>query len=164
MTDTPLAAEPAAHDPYAALRIPAFRWFITSMLAMTLAAEMQSVVVGWQVYHLTRDPLSLGLIGLAEALPYIAAALWAGHFADQGNRRRIALAALAILVACSAALLALTASGFVARGHRGLLAIYAVIVVSGLARSFLQPARQGMNAEIVPRLLYPNAVTWRSGV
>src|SRR5690349_15234136 len=102
------------------------------MITMTLAAEMQSVVVGWQVYDLTKDPLSLGLIGLAEALPYIAVALWAGHFADRGDRRRIALVALTVLVGCSAALLALTLSGAV-HGRGGLLAIYAVIVVSGLA-------------------------------
>jgi MFS family permease len=164
VTDTPLPTNAVPHDPYAALRIPAFRWFITSTLTMTLAAQIQSVVVGWQVYDLTKDPLSLGLIGLAEALPYIAAALWAGHVADQGNRRRISLVALTILVGCSATLLALTVTGAHAGGSAGLLAIYAVIVVSGLARSFLQPARQGMNAEIVPRPLYPNAVTWRSGV
>jgi MFS family permease len=165
VTDTPPPSALAVpHDPYAALRIPAFRWFITSTLTMTLAAQIQSVVVGWQVYDLTKDPLSLGLIGLAEALPYIAAALWAGHVADQGNRRRISLVALTVLVGCSATLLALTVTGAHAGGRGGLLAIYGVIVISGLARSFLQPARQGMNAEIVPRALYPNAVTWRSGV
>jgi MFS family permease len=164
VTDSAAAAPPVAHDPYAALRIPAFRLFVSSMLTMTLAAQIQSVVVGWQVYDLTKDPLSLGLMGLAEALPYISMALWAGHVADRGNRRRIALTALTVLVGCSAALLTLTATGAARRGHGGLLAIYAVIVVSGLARSFLQPARQGMNAEIVPRDLLPNAVTWRTSI
>ena len=164
MTDTPIDTSPIPHDPYAALRIPAFRWSIASVLTMTVAAQVQAVVVGWQVYDLTRDPLSLGIIGLAEALPYIMFALWAGHVADQGNRRRIALVALAVLVACSAALLALTATGAVTRGRGGLLAVYGVIIISGIARSFLQPARQGMNAEIVPRALYPNAVTWRSSI
>jgi MFS family permease len=154
----------AAHDPYAALRIPMFRWFLASMLTMTLGAQIQAVVVGWQVYELTRDPLSLGLVGLAEALPYISMALWAGHVADRGNRRRIALAALVVLVACSAALLALTVTGAAARGRLGLAAIYLVIIVSGVARSFLQPARQGIGAELVPRPMYPNAVTWRTSM
>lgn len=154
----------APHDPYAALRIAPFRWFIGSLTCMTISAQIQAVVVGWQVYELTKDPLSLGLVGLAEALPYIACALWAGHVADQGNRRRIALLALTVLVASSTALLALTWTGAAARGRAGLLAIYGIIIVSGLARSFLQPARQGIGAEIVPRPLYPNAVTWRTSL
>jgi MFS family permease len=159
---TPPAARAAVHDPYVALRIPGFRWFVASLLTMTLSAQIQAVVVGWQVYAITKDPLSLGLVGLAEALPYISAALWAGHVADRGNRRRIALTGLAVLVACSAALLALTVSGAAERGRGGLLAVYGIIVLSGLARSFLQPARQGLGAEIVPRALYPNMVTWRT--
>ena len=132
------------------------------MLTMTLGAQIQAVVVGWQVYALTKDPLSLGLVGLAEALPYISMALWAGHVADRGNRRGIALVALAVLVCCSAALLALTVTGAAASGRLGLAAIYGVIVLSGIARSFLQPARQGVGAELVPRAIYPNAVTWRT--
>lgn len=158
------AAANARHDPYAALRIPAFRWFLASMLTMTLGAQIQAVVVGWQVYALTKDPLSLGLVGLAEALPYISMALWAGHVADRGNRRRIAIAALVVLVACSAALLALTMTDAASRGRGGLAAIYLVIIVSGVARSFLQPARQGIGAELVPRPMYPNAVTWRTSM
>lgn len=165
MPESPPNATPAApHDPYAALRLPPFRWFVSSMLTMTLGAQIQAVVVGWQVYDITKDPLSLGLMGLAEALPYISMALWAGNVADRGSRRRIALVALTVLVACSAALLVLTATGAATRGRGGLLAIYLVIVVSGLARSFLQPARQGMNAEIVPRAMLPNAVTWRTSI
>ena len=71
------------HDPYASLRIPNFRWFIISLLTMNVATQLQAVVVSWQVYALTRDPLSLGLIGLAEALPFIGFALPAGHLADR---------------------------------------------------------------------------------
>jgi hypothetical protein len=65
------------HDPYAALRYPSFRLFILSLLAMTLGTQTQAVVAGWQMYALTRDPLALGLIGLAEALPYVGLALFA---------------------------------------------------------------------------------------
>jgi len=53
------------HDPYASLRIPSYRWYILSAFAMTLASQVQGVVVSWQIYDVTRDPLSLGLIGLA---------------------------------------------------------------------------------------------------
>ena len=132
---------------------------------MTLAAQIQGVVVAWQIYDITHDPLSLGLIGLAEALPYIGIALFAGHVADRQDRRAIALTSLAVLVCCSAALLLLNLGvrwheG--PRSHRGLWPFYAVIFLSGIARSFLQPARQALGAELVPRQLYPNAVAWRS--
>ena len=71
------------HDSYAALRIPGFRRFIASLLAQTLGSQMQAVVVGWQVYALTHDPLALGLVGLAEALPFLSTVLFAGHAADR---------------------------------------------------------------------------------
>jgi len=153
------------HDPYASLRIPSYRWYILSAFAMTLASQVQGVVVSWQIYDVTRDPLSLGLIGLAEALPYIGVALFAGHIADKLNRRTISIASLVVLVFCSVALLALSLmaswhGGF--HGTRGVWPFYAVIFLSGIARSFLQPARQALSAEIVPRALYPNAVAWRS--
>src|SRR5262245_27649414 len=96
---------PLAHDPYAALRIPAFRLFTFGLLALTFAAQVQGVVVAWQIYAITHDPLSLGLIGLAEALPFIAVALPAGHVADRTDRRLLTIAATALLVACSVALL-----------------------------------------------------------
>ena len=76
-------AELTRHDPYASLRIPNFRRFILSLLTMNVATQLQAVVVSWQVYALTHDPLSLGLIGLAEALPFIGFALPAGHLADR---------------------------------------------------------------------------------
>ena len=77
------------HDSYAALRIRSFRQLILSVLGETLGSQIQTVVVGWQVYSYTRDPLSLGLIGLAEALPFISCALLAGHVADRDDRRRV---------------------------------------------------------------------------
>src|SRR3954470_9858565 len=94
-----------AHDPYASLRRPAFRWFIVSLMTMTIAAQIQVIVVSWQIYDITRDPLSLGLIGLSEALPFIAAALFAGHIADSWNRKRISVVSLFVLVLCAAVLL-----------------------------------------------------------
>ena len=101
------------------------------------------------------QPLALGIVGLAEALPAISMSLFAGHVADSHDRRRIALWALSLLVLCSVGLwwlahpapigdVALTAPARVR-------AIYAVIVLSGLARAFLQPARQALSAELVRR-------------
>jgi MFS family permease len=148
------------HDPYAALRLPNFRRYIAGALALTLSTQVQGVIVAWQIYDVTKDPLSLGLIGLAEALPFVGVALVAGHVADRVDRRRLALASTVVLLACSLALLGLaywppSPRAFVA-------AVYGVIFVSGVARSFLQPARVALSSELVPRAILPNAVTWRS--
>jgi len=121
---------------------------------------MQAVVVGWQVYALTHDPLALGLVGLAEALPFLSTVLFAGHAADRLDRRRMALVATAILLACALALLGLTLGAGADRHRVG--AIYAVIFVSGLARSYLIPARTALANDLVPREVLLNAVTWRS--
>jgi MFS family permease len=153
------AVEP--HDAYAALRHREFRWFIVSLFTMVVGSQLQAVVVGWQVYRLTHDPLSLGLIGLAEALPFIGVALPAGYLADRRNRRAISVASLLVLACCSAALVTFSATpGFLARVGVG--PVYATIFVSGIARGILQPARQALGAEIIPRSVYQNAIAWRS--
>jgi len=150
-----------AHDPYAALRVRNYRWFIVSLLTMTVSSQIQAVVVAWQIYDITHDPLSLGLMGLAEALPFIGVALYAGHVADRLNRHLVSLASLAVLLGCSISLLVFNLiPGFLPR--HGALPFYAVIFVSGVARSFLQPARNALGAQIVDRSLFANAVAWRS--
>jgi MFS family permease len=149
------------HDPYAALRVLNFRWFIFSLLAMTMATQIRAVVVAWQIYELTRDPLALGLIGLTEAVPFIGFALVSGHVADRSNRLRVSLAALVVLLLCSLLLLGFTLEPQFLTKDR-VWPIYLVIFCSGIARSFLQPARAALGAELVPRELYPNAITWRS--
>jgi MFS family permease len=154
---------PERHDPYISLRNPNFLWYVASLVGLTLGTQIQATVVAWQVYALTKDPLSLGLVGLAEALPFIGAALYAGHIADRHNRKVLSMVALAVQVCCAIALLVLTANS-----ARLLAAtvwpIYAVVCVSGLARSFFQPARTALGADIVPRETYANAVTWRSSL
>lgn len=128
---------------------------------MTIASQIQGVVVAWQIYDITHDPLSLGLMGLAEALPFIGASLYAGHIADLLDRRMVALLALAVLLGCSVTLLVFNLIPGFLHAH-GAWPFYAVIFASGLARSFLQPARNALGAEIVERPLYANAVAWRS--
>jgi MFS family permease len=157
---TSSAAAPR-HDAYAALRHRDFRWYILSLFAMTLASQLQAVVVGWQVYAITHDPLSLGLMGLSEALPFIAVALPAGYVADRWNRRTISVWSLGVLALCALGLVAFSATpGLLQRV--GVMPIYGIIFLSGIARSLLQPARQAFGAEIIPRSMYENAITWRS--
>jgi MFS family permease len=156
------------HDPYAPLRIAGFRWFVTSILTMAMGAQIQGVVVAWQMYALTHDPLALGMVGLAEAAPFIGLSLYAGHIADARDRRRVALLALWVLLACAAALAIV--SHRLLRGEPGSpdawvrWVIYGVIIVCGAARSFLLPARNALGAELIPRALYPSAVAWRTGI
>jgi len=150
-----------SHDPYASLRVPNYRWFIVSLLTMTVSSQIQGVVVAWQIYDITHDPLSLGLMGLAEALPFIGVALYAGHVADLFDRHLVSLASLGVLLCCSLTLLAFNLIPGFLRAH-GAVPFYAVIFVSGIARSFLQPARNALGAELVERPLYANAVAWRS--
>lgn len=151
------------HDPYVSLRNANFRWFVASTVAFTLGAMIQAVVVAWQVYAITNDPLALGLVGLSEALPFIGAALYAGHIADRHNRKRLALVSMGMQALCALALLLLTLSPGLLHAGR-IWPIYAVMLVSGLARSFLTPARTALGAEIVPRETYANAVAWRSSL
>ncbi len=163
------------HDPYGALRVPAFRWFVISLMAMTLGVQMQGIAVAWQLYAATNDPLALGLAGLAEVLPFLAMSLPSGQWADRHDRRTLALIGIGVLVLCAALFLAMTVGLRIAAadgGARGIgstawsspLAIYAVLAVSGVARAILQPARQALGTMIVPASLYANAATWRSSI
>jgi MFS family permease len=166
MSQVPAASSPAPHDPYAPLRLPGFRWFVVSVLTMAMGAQIQGVVVAWQMYALTRDPLALGMVGLAEALPFVSLALPAGHVADIHNRRRIALTALVALFGCALALAGLSAFATRSLEHvRSVrFGVYAIIVACGVARSFLLPARNALASEVVPRPLYASSVAWRTGI
>ncbi len=162
------------HDPYGALRVPAFRWFVISLMAMTVGVQIQGIAVAWQLYAATNDPLALGLAGLAEVLPFLALSLPAGHWADRHDRKRLALLGIVVLVLCAALFLAMTfalhrTGGASARvigstAWSSPMAIYAVLAVSGVSRAILQPARQALGTMIVPASLYANAATWRSSI
>ena len=94
-------------DPYQALRFPDFRWLLAGSTGLFMAAQIQTSVMGYQVYRITQDPFSLGLIGLSEAVPFLGLSLIGGHVADRLDRRRVSLAAMAILFAGALLLLAL---------------------------------------------------------
>lgn len=141
-----------------------FRLFILARLFVTLAVMIQAVVVGWQVYEITHDPLSLGLIGLAEAIPAITVSLYAGHLADVVERKKIILLCVITLVLCSIALLYFTTNIGAFILNNGASPIYIVIFVSGIARGFLSPANFSFMPQLVNRDLYQNAITWNSTI
>lgn len=149
------------HDPWAALRHADYRRFLTTHFATTLGVQIQDVIVAWQMYLDTRDPLSLGLVGLAEAVPNIAMSLLGGHVADRMDRRKLAMIATWVLLGCALVLAGLAGL----RGddvHYRIIGSYVVVAISGVARAFLQPARTALAASMVPRELQANAITWRS--
>ena len=131
---------------------------------MTIAAQMQGIIVGWQVYELTHDPLSLGLIGLAEALPFISIALYSGHIADRFNRKKIILWFDLLFLFASGLLLLITYYKTGIIGKYGILPIYFCVAISGIARAFLYPATIALMAQLVPRSLYTNSSTWSSTI
>ncbi|TGD78268.1 MFS transporter [Hymenobacter wooponensis] len=154
------------HDPYAALRIPDFRRLISARILLTVATRIQGLVVSWQIFKLTNDPLALGLIGLTEAIPSIAVSLYAGHVADSVRRKNIIVVTVAALVLCAAALSFFASPvglPLLTKGALFTLPLYSVIFVSGIARGFLGPALFSFMPQLLPsRDKLANAITWNS--
>ena len=152
------------NDAYAVWHIGSFRRFITGRFFLTFAIQMQSVIVGWQVYDLTHDPFSLGLIGLSEAIPFLIVALFAGHVADLFNRKVIIAVTSTVYVLSAIVLLYMSYSMDSWFQSAGVLPLYITIAVTGLSRAFFYPAQSAYMAQIVPRNLYANSSTWNSTV
>ncbi|MCB2409509.1 MFS transporter [Hymenobacter lucidus] len=154
------------HDPYAALRIPDFRRLISARVCFTVATRVQGLVVAWQIFRLTNDPLALGFIGLAEALPSIGVSLYAGHVADSVKRKNIIMVTVTVLLLCAVALWGLASpSGLplLAKDSFYTLPLYIVIFISGIARGFLGPALFSFMPQLLPnRERLANAITWNS--
>ncbi|OYU95027.1 MAG: MFS transporter [Bacteroidetes bacterium B1(2017)] len=144
------------------LKIPSFRFFLATRLFLTLALQMQAVIIGWQIYKLTNDPFSLGLVGLAEAIPAISIALYAGHMADIHNRKTILLISLLAMIVSSCGLF--FAFGGPLVGKIQLYAIYSFICLSGFARGFYAPASFATISQLVPRNLLTYAGTLNSTI
>lgn len=149
----------ANNDSRAAFRYPAFTIFQTARCLVVLALEMQAVAVGWQVYEITHRPLDLGLVGLAQFLPGIVLFLPAGHVADIFDRRKVLILCEAGFGICFFLLLLLTWNHlqFVA-------AIYVVLVLLGVVRSFNGPASRAILPHLVPEEHFQNSVAWASGI
>ncbi len=144
------------------LRNRNFRVLALTRMLVTMALQAQAVIIGWQVYSITKDTLILGLTGLTEAIPAIACALFAGYFVDISQPRhvyRLCVGALMI----NTLLLLLIGGGYVAvQAPHILMMLFLGIFVSGLARAFLMPASFSLLSQIVPRNAMPSASAWMS--
>jgi MFS family permease len=143
----------------AAFQYPSFVLFQTARFCIVLATEMQSVAVGWQVYEITRRPLDLGLVGLAQFLPGVLLFLVSGHVADRYDRRKLIVICYVGFALCCGLLL-LTA----VRDVRSVVYIFAVLVLLGVVRSFTGPVSRALLPQLVPEEHFPSAVAWASTI
>jgi MFS family permease len=151
-------------DPYAALRYPEFRRLIAATFLITAAILVQEVVLGYEVYLITRDPLALGLVGLVEAVPFIGLALFGGHLADRRERLVLMRWSLGTIMLGSVVLAAIMHPQVREQltETTQLVAIYGTVFLLGLARGIYSPAASSLKAFLVPRELYPNSSAWIS--
>jgi len=154
----------AINDPYAALRIKEFNIFLLVRFALVFGWSMQFVVIEWQVYTLTKDPLSLGIIGLCEFLPAFFLAPFAGHIVDKKEKRNLFTLCIALFSLISFGLFWLTSDTIETNWNTNsiLIGIYALVFFGGLLRAFFGPTIFSLIALLVPKKIYPNAATWSS--
>ncbi len=149
----------SAKDTFKSLSVKEFRYFISSRFFVTLGMEMQAIIVGWQVYSLTHDALSLGFIGLAEAIPSIITAIFAGHIVDKSERKKILSITFTLMMLCSFLLYVISLDLNQKIETYKLISIYSVIFISGIARGFYMPAAFALLGQMIPKESYSNAIS-----
>ena len=156
--------EKTKHDPFAALRIKEFLFFLNTRFFLTLAIQMQSVIVSLQIYKITHDELSLGMIGLSEAIPFIAVSFFSGHVSDTISRKLIIIVSVSLLIISTSTLLYFSLDTSTVISNYGTLPIYLVFGFIGIVRGFISAAFPAFMSQIVPREHYANSSTWNSSV
>lgn len=147
------------------LRHPEFRLYIFSRFFFILVLNMQATLISWKVYEITKDPFSIGLIGLIEFVPAVIIAFFAGHIIDLSDKRKMMLAAMAANVVLTLTLTGIT-SNFSLQTFTSsmiLAVIYVVVFCTGILRSFSGPTSFAMVSQLIPKDELPNAITWHSG-
>ena len=152
----------ATQDAFAALRHRDFSIVTLNQFCLTLAILIQEIIVAYSLYKITKDPLTLGLIGLAEAIPFIALSLWGGYFADRFNKQTIMKICLFFAIPLPLVLWGL----FHAYGLKHIelstlsWGVYAVIFGLGTIRGFYNPSATSLKPFLIPREIYANGATW----
>lgn len=158
-------SEAVKTDPYIAMRFPEFRSYIVMRFLFTFAYQVQAVVIGWHIYQLTKDPLSLGLIGLAEAIPAIMVTLYGGYIADKSDKKKLLIWIIGSMLCCSAVLTVITTDDVLRLIGQTpvIIIIYVMIFFIGITRGFYSPTSFALMAQIIPKEHYVNSSTWNSG-
>ncbi len=141
------------------LRNKNFKFFLAGRFLLTFTIQMQFIIVASLVYSITKDPLSLGLVGLAEVIPFITTALFSGLIADKYPKKRIIQSSSLLYVFCA---LALFSVSFKELNQLTVYYIYAIIFISGIARSFIYPSLVALMAQIVVKEHYVYSSSWNS--
>ena len=133
---------------------------------MVFAWSMQFVVIEWEVYSITKNPLSLGIIGLMEVIPAVGMALFAGHIVDQSEKRNLLIKCLLGFSVISFGLFLLTWPRIVADWSTNVIlySIYFLVFLGGFVRAFMGPTVFSLFSLVIPKKVYPNAATWSSSV
>jgi len=154
----------AKNDPYLALRFKEFNTFLLVRFALVFGWSMQFVVIEWQVYALTNNELSLGLIGACEFIPAFFMAPFAGHIVDRKEKRNLFAICIALFSLISFGLFWLTSEAVESSWETQsiLIGIYGLVFFGGILRAFFGPIIFSLIALIVPKHVYPNAATWSS--
>lgn len=149
-------------DAFTAVRNSNFRYFLGYRFFMTMATLMQSVIVSWHMYYLTHNVLWLGLIGLVEVIPQISISLFAGHYIDLWNRKKIVRNSTIILLIGSSILAIYSIESFHSFERLGIWPIFITIFLTGLSRGILMSAHTALIGQLVDKKDYANAATWSS--
>ncbi|MCK9413108.1 MAG: MFS transporter [Prolixibacteraceae bacterium] len=151
-----------SNEAFEVMHIRNFRLFMAYRFLLTSATLMQSVVVGWLLYNITKSVISLGMIGLTEVIPQIGIALFAGHFVDIWDRKKIIFYTTFLLLVGSLILAVYTLPSYDFHQQLGVWPIYLTIFLTGLSRGILMPANTALLGQLVPRRLLTGAATWSS--
>jgi MFS family permease len=151
--------------PFASIKIAEYRYLLLGRFFFIMGLRMMATLVGWWIYNLTNDPFAIGLIGLAEVVPAISFALYAGHVIDLSEKRRLILRGVFLYFFAVLVLIFLSSRFTLSRvsAHLIAISIYAVIFCTGIIRSFLGPVFAVLIAYIVPKHYLQNATTWNQG-
>jgi len=153
------------NNPFESVKIREFRNLLMGRFLFIMSLRMMSTLVGWWIYKLTSAPFAIGLIGLSEVVPALTLALYAGHFIDISEKRKLLLTGV-FLYFCAAGILFFLSTRFTAihlTNHWIAICIYAVIFCTGIVRAFTGPTFNVLLALIVPRQALQNATTWNQG-
>jgi MFS family permease len=152
-------ADASATGVRAALLHADFRRYVWGRFFGTIAWQMLGVAVGWQVYSITGDPLDLGLVGLAQFLPFFALVLPSGQWADRTDRRLIIIGAYVIETICAIILI-----GFTLSGSQTVWPVFLAMALFGAGRALWMPSSQAMIINLVPNSVLPAAVAFNSSL
>ena len=144
------------------LAIRDFRLLLLTRFCIGMALQAQAIIVGWQVYSLTKDPFMLGLTGLTEAIPAICCAFIAGHIVDTNHPRWIYIGCLVALVVNTTILFLMAGGVLTEVGVHQVPWIFGGVFISGVACSFIMPSSFSLLPRIVSRKNIPSASAWMS--